>query len=134
MTVVVGYIPNEFGEVALAAGVREARRRGSRVVVVNATRGDSYIDEMFVGESALVELRERLAHLGVECELRQPMGPDVADELVQAAHEEGADMIVLGLRPRSPVGKLLMGSVAQRVLLDAPCAVLTVKPEVTRSR
>ncbi|GGD16371.1 universal stress protein [Nocardioides daphniae] len=128
MTVVVGYIPNEFGEVALDAGVQEALRRGSRVVVVNATRGDSYIDERFVGESSLGALEERLAGLGVECELRQTMGPDVADELVGVAREVDADMIVLGLRPRSPVGKLLMGSVAQRVLLDASCAVLTVKP------
>ena len=37
-------------------------------------------------------------------------------------------MIVVGVRHRTPVGKLLLGSVAQRVILDAPCPVLAVKP------
>lgn len=134
MTVVVGYVPNDFGESALEAGVEEARRRGSRVVVVNATRGDAYVDERFVGESLLGELERRLASLDVESVLRQTMGADIADELIAVAEEVDADMIVLGLRSRTPVGKLLMGSVAQRVLLDAPCAVLTVKPPGFRSR
>jgi nucleotide-binding universal stress UspA family protein len=36
--------------------------------------------------------------------------------------------MVTGLRHRTPVGKMSMGSVAQQVLLDASCAVLAVKP------
>ncbi|MBC7307670.1 MAG: universal stress protein, partial [Dietzia sp.] len=44
-----------------------------------------------------------------------------------AAHELGADMIVIGLRRRSPTGKLLFGSNAQRILLEANCPVLAVK-------
>ena len=38
-----------------------------------------------------------------------------------------AELIIIGLRRRSPVGKLIMGSTSQRILLDAPCAVLAVK-------
>ena len=50
MSVVVGYIPNEYGEAALNEGFAEAQRRGTGVIVVNTTRGDSLIDKKYVGE------------------------------------------------------------------------------------
>ena len=47
---------------------------------------------------------------------------------VAAADEEHATLIVVGIRHRTPVGKLLLGSVAQRIILEAHCPVLAVKP------
>jgi nucleotide-binding universal stress UspA family protein len=47
---------------------------------------------------------------------------------VRVAGTVDASVIVLGLRRRSPVGKLLMGSTEQRILLDADRPVLAVKP------
>lgn len=47
--------------------------------------------------------------------------------LVDIAEETNAELIVIGLRRRTPVGKLILGSQAQRVLLDANCPVLAVK-------
>ena len=61
MTVVVGYIPNEYGEAALTAGLAEARRRGTDLVVVNATKGDSLVDKKYVGEGAVADLEQRLS-------------------------------------------------------------------------
>jgi nucleotide-binding universal stress UspA family protein len=52
---------------------------------------------------------------------------DPAEDLINVAEEVNADLIVIGLRRRSPVGKLILGSNAQRILLDAPCPVLAVK-------
>jgi nucleotide-binding universal stress UspA family protein len=55
------------------------------------------------------------------------MGPDVAGEMVRVVRETDAEVLVIGVRHRSPVGKLIMGSVAQRILLGAACDVLAVK-------
>jgi nucleotide-binding universal stress UspA family protein len=66
----------------------------------------------------------------VEHEVRQLVrGKDPAEDLIGVAEEVKADLIVIGLRRRSPVGKLILGSNAQRVLLDAGCPVLAVKAE-----
>jgi nucleotide-binding universal stress UspA family protein len=131
MTVVVGYIPDQYGEAALAAGIEEAERRNTDLVVVNATKGDALVDRRYVGEAGLAELQDRLSGVAVANEVRQAMGTDVAEEILRVATDTDAAVIVIGLRHRTPVGKMIMGSVAQQVLLDAPCPVLAVKPVVT---
>jgi nucleotide-binding universal stress UspA family protein len=128
MTVVVGYIPNPHGEAALTAGLTEARLRGTDLLVVNATRGDSLIDKKYLGDSGVAELEQRLsAEADVSSTVRQSMGADVAQEIVRVAGEADAELLVIGLRRRTPVGKMIMGSVAQQVLIDAHCPVLAVK-------
>lgn len=126
--IVVGWSPDEFGEAALARAVEEARLRRGRVVVVNATRGDALVDDRYADEDQLARLATELAASGVEVDVRRSMGADVGDQVLAVAADVAADLIVIGLRRRSPVGKLLMGSVAQRILLGAECAVLAVKP------
>ena len=128
MTVVVGYIPDQYGEAALTAGIEEAARRQTDLVVLNATKGDSLIDRRHVGDAGIAELRERLADCGVPFDVQQAMGADIAEEMVRVVRESDAEVLVIGLRHRTPVGKMIMGSVAQQVLLDAPCWVLAVKP------
>ena len=128
MTVVVGYIPDQFGEAALTAGLEEAGRRGTDLVVVNASKGDALVDRRYVGETAMTALQDRLSGTDVPFDVRQMIGADVAEELVRVARETAAEAIVIGLRHRTPVGKMIMGSVAQQVLLEAPCWVIAVKP------
>jgi nucleotide-binding universal stress UspA family protein len=73
-------------------------------------------------------VKDELRAAGVDHEVRQLVrGMDPAEDLVNVAAELSAELIVIGLRRRSPVGKLILGSNAQRVLLDAPCPVLAVK-------
>lgn len=127
-TIVVGWTPDEYGEAALARGVEEARLREGRVVVVNATRGDALVDERYADNDQLARLSTELADTGIAVDVRRSMGADVGDQVLEVADEVSADLIVIGLRRRSPVGKLLMGSVAQRILLGAECAVTAVKP------
>ena len=126
MTVVVAYAPDEFGEAALVAAAAEARSKEVPLVVVNATRGDSYVDPHYATQEQVAALRERFA--GQDVEVLQDVVDDVAAEVVRVAEARGAQLVVVGIRHRSPVGKALMGSVSQRILLDAPCPVLAVKP------
>ena len=125
--VVVGVVPNPRGQAALEHAVVEAHRRGARLVVVNSSRGDALVDEEYLFGERLRQLEADLTVSGVPFELRQPVGRDVAEELAAAVAETDADLLVIGLRRRSAVGKLLMGSAAQRILLDVDCPVLAVK-------
>ena len=129
-TVVVGYVPKPEGEAALAAGISEARLRGSKLVVVNSHRGGQEFDgeKARAAEDDMASVRAQLEASGVEHEIRQLVrGFEPAEDLISLAEANGADLLVIGLRRRSPVGKLILGSNAQRVLLDAPCPVLAVK-------
>ncbi|MBB3674583.1 universal stress protein [Modestobacter versicolor] len=126
-TVVVGHVPSPRGAAALEHGLQEARRRGARLVVVNSSRGDALVDPEYLQGDALRRLEDQLATSGVPFEVRQPVGRDVAEELSQVTAETGAELLVIGIRHRSAVGKLLMGSAAQRILLDVDCPVLAVK-------
>ena len=128
MAIVIGFIPDQYGEAALAYGLDEATRRKTGVVVVNTTKGDALVDKRYLGAEGKVTLEQRLADSGVEHEVRQTMGSDIADEILAVAAGVDADAIVIGIRHRSPVGKLIMGSVAQRVIIEAACPVIAVKP------
>ena len=128
MSVVVGYIPNEYGEAALAEAFVEAQRRGTNLVVVNTTKGDALIDKKYVGEQGRTELEQRLAAAPVDVELRQTIGADPADEILDVVRDVEAEALVIGIRHRSQVGKMLMGSVATRLLMEATCPVVAVKP------
>ncbi|HZJ06139.1 MAG TPA: universal stress protein [Nocardioidaceae bacterium] len=126
-TVVVGYSPSELGRAVLSAALAEAKRHEAGLLVLNVTRGDSYTDPHFASEEQLRALEQELASSTVNSQVDQLMGREPAQEIIRAAHESAAVLVVIGLRKRSAVGKFLMGSTAQSVLLEAPCPVLSVK-------
>ncbi|KRD44929.1 universal stress protein UspA [Cellulomonas sp. Root930] len=128
MGIVVGYLATPEGRAALGAAIEEARQRETRVVVVVSARPDEPEEQRAAVEAELEKVRAELASSDVDHEVRLLTGGDVADDLIATAEEVGAQLVVLGLRRRSPVGKLILGANAQRVLFDAPCPVLTVKP------
>ena len=133
MKILVGYVPTPEGEAAVDAAIAEARLRGGSVVLVNTTRGDAYIDERYADRSELDAVRARIEGEGVEVSIRHAVsGREIADELLVASREEQAELVVIGLRRRSPVGKLLLGSTSQRVLLESDVPVLAVKAESDR--
>jgi nucleotide-binding universal stress UspA family protein len=85
-------------------------------------------DPRFASERALDQVRAKLDGAGVVYEIDQRVaGHDASDEVVDAADRVKASLIVIGMRRRTPTGKLITGSQAQRILLDAHCPVLAVK-------
>jgi nucleotide-binding universal stress UspA family protein len=129
MSVLVSYIPTPEGWAALAAGQLEATLRGTSVVVANVAVGKDYADITFADEKDLDGVRAGLtaAHLAFEV-VQIEDALDVADAVLSIAAERDTDLIVVGLRRRSPVGKALLGSNAQRIILGADCPVLSVRP------
>ena len=129
MTIVVGYVATDEGRAALARAVAEARLRDTRLLVVDSARpGGRPESGAERRQEALAEVRAALEGTGVDHEVhpRSDTGDPAAD-IIGVAAETGASLIVIGLRRRTPVGKLILGSNAQRILLEAPCPVLAVK-------
>ena len=130
--VVVGYIDTPEGLAALERAILEAQERRAALVIVNSQRGGTSLDRETAQQldAAIDEVAERAREHGLVVRVRQLVrDADPASDLISVAVEEDADLIVIGLRRRSPVGKLILGSNAQSVLLDAPCPVLAVKAD-----
>lgn len=132
MSIVVGYIPTPEGRAALGRAVDEAKLRRTNLVVVNSrdSMKQATAQEKEQHERELDELAGELKSAGVEHEIRQmDRGTLPSEDLIEVGAEINADFIVIGLRRRSPVGKLFLGSNAQEILLNAECAVLSVRAE-----
>ena len=125
MTVGVGYLPSPEGRAALGHAIRECTVRKDDLVVV--VTEETAASKEFGADLALAR-----ASLGKNEILLRPVPSDqsAATELVDLSYEDGIDLLVIGVRRRSPVGKLVMGSTSQRVLLEARCPVTAVKPPV----
>jgi nucleotide-binding universal stress UspA family protein len=128
VTIVVGFTPQPTGSAVVAAALEEARLRNASLLLVNVSRGDTYVDPNLAGPADLGAIEQLLRESDVEHEIRQYVGQgEPAERVVETARDAGAALVVIGLRRRTPVGKFLLGSTAQRILLDAPCPVLAVK-------
>ncbi len=143
MPVVVGFVPTPEGKAALRRAVLECHLRSTSLIVVSSEHSSDGGSDRGAADSSLTdpletEIRSICADLGVaEPELgirhnRQAYEP--ADDVLSVAEETEAELIVIGLRRRSGVGKLILGGSAQRILLDASCPVLAVKVEARPSR
>jgi nucleotide-binding universal stress UspA family protein len=130
MRILVGYTRTELGLAVIDHAVEEARLRDAELLVLNTLRGGSTVDEDEAGRyrQELEKLDAELTEAGVAHRiLEYTVGDSLAEDLLAAARKNEVDLLVIGLRRRSPVGKLVMGSTAQELLLNADCPVLAVK-------
>lgn len=130
MTIVVGYLATREGRAALDAAIAEAESRSTSLLLVLSDKGGpSSVEGADEQARGLAQVRRELEERGLPFDVREvTQGRDVAEDLIAAAEENDGTLIVIGLRRRSPVGKLILGVNAQRILLDAPCPVMAVKP------
>ena len=128
MTILVAYVPRPEGRAALDKGIEIATRRQERLVVVNASPGGKEDETVLVDGYEGERVEERLAQLPIQAEFKQFVrGRSAVEEIDELVAQLQVSVLVIGLRKRSPVGKLLMGSMAQEILLTVDCPVLAVK-------
>ena len=129
MTIAVAHQASPTSPMALRQALAEAKLRGTDLVVLHAVesidpdRTESYrlgisdaIEKVCAGSDVAWRLRLVVANAA-----------DLGGTLVRVADEVGAEILVIGARRRSPVGKALLGSVTQTVILEANVPVLVVK-------
>ena len=127
MTVAVALSDTPRGEAALMAAADEAVLRGQDLAVISIIGG---VDEVKANDPAVEKkVAENLAGIdGLTWTLHTaPEEYDTAEALLDQADEVGATLLVIGSRHRTRVGKLLLGSTVQRVLLESTIPVLVVK-------
>ncbi len=115
MSVMVAVPDSPEGIAALHAGVAEARRLDTDLLVVNL--GLRPLDLSDLPADVKVQLLER----------RGRGDRDPVDAVLDEIGLHGAERLVIGVKRRTPVGKAILGSVSQRLLLDSPVPVLAVK-------
>jgi nucleotide-binding universal stress UspA family protein len=137
-------MPTDFSDASIAAlqMARDlARRFGASVTLFHVHQVPSYLypDGMMPVPSTvlqdlersivaeLLRLAEQLRGEGVQVDTRHVIGSPV-QEICRAADELEMDLIVMGTHGRTGLRHVIMGSVAEKVVRRAPCAVLTVHP------
>ena len=128
--IIVGYDGTNVARAALALAKEHAEAFKGKVYVVGSLLGgdDSSVDDIKAAEANLEYAKTLFEQDEIPCETHLLIrGLIPGEDIVQFAKEIEADEIVVGIRRRSKVGKLMFGSTAQLVILEAPCPVVTVK-------
>jgi nucleotide-binding universal stress UspA family protein len=130
MKILVGYDGSSSAKEAMRVAKKYARAFGASVeVVTSMERGtENQQKEIESAEQGLAWAESFFSDAGIECRSHLLIrGVDAGEDIVQFAEENKVEQIVVGVKRRSKVGKLLMGSTAQYVILKARCPVVSVK-------
>lgn len=135
MSVVVGVSDSPLGRAAIERAAEEATLRGLPLVLVshvpmprNNEQSGRYSQDHRDADAQTDRFVREIRDGGIDARGYLPPTPmNTADAILAAVDEHSAELVVIGIPRRSPVGKVLLGSTAQDVLLEADCPVLGVK-------
>ena len=130
MKILVGYDYSTVTQEVLALAKQQAKAFNAEVHLLRSLAQDPRLqrDTVEQAEQNLDHVRLEFDAMGLTCDSHVAISSlSPGEHLVQFAEQNSVDLIVIGVRRRSKVGKLLFGSNAQLIILTAPCPVLTVK-------
>ncbi|MCG6909836.1 MAG: universal stress protein [Deltaproteobacteria bacterium] len=128
--IIVGLDDSKVAQEVLELAVRHAKAFGTTIVLVTSMKGGPDVPrrEFVRAEKLLSKAEAFLQEADVACEGNMSVrGLEPGEDIVKFAEEKGAEQIIIGVKRRSKVGKLLFGSNAQYVILNAPCPVVTIR-------
>ncbi len=130
MKILIGYKGTNVGKDLMDLAVKHAKAFDGEILVVTSLPGGDKTeqDKINLAEKNLEKAKTYFSEAGIKTDTHLLIrGFEAGEDLVRFAKEKGVDEIIIGVRSRSKVGKLIFGSTAQIVILDAHCPVLTVK-------
>jgi nucleotide-binding universal stress UspA family protein len=134
MKILVGYDYSTVTQDVLALAKQQAQAFKAEVHLLRSLERNPELqrelrrDTIQQAEQNLDQVKREFANMGLACSTHVVVGRlSAGEDIVQFAEQNSIDLIVIGVRRRSKVGKLLFGSNAQLIILTAPCPVLTVK-------
>ncbi|MCP3876198.1 MAG: universal stress protein [Desulfobacteraceae bacterium] len=130
MTILVGYKGINVGKDLMDIAVKHAKAFDSEILVVTSLVGGDRTEKSKIvqAERNLEQAKAYFDDFSVKSETHLLIrGLEAGEDLLKFAKEKNVDEIIIGVRSRSKVGKLIFGSTAQIVILEAHCPVLSVK-------
>lgn len=130
MKILVGFDGSNVSKEAISVAERHAEAFKAEIIIAHSMVGGPEVPrkDFEIAEKNLEYEKIRLLDRKNQCQsILSVRGLEAGEDLVELARENKADEIILGVKRRSKVGKLLFGSTAQYVILNAPCPVVSVK-------
>ena len=130
MKILVGYDGSNVSKEAVSLAEQHATTFKAEIIIAHSMVGGPEVPrkDFEIAENSLGHEKNILLDKKIPCEtIMSVRGLEAGEDLVQLAGEHKADEVIVGVRRRSKVGKIIFGSTAQYVVLNAPCPVVTVK-------
>lgn len=130
MKILVGYDESKVADQALSLALKHAKAFNAEVLIMTSLEQSPMLkkEDIDKAESRLENLRKPFTADGISCGAHANVSYQApGEDLVNFAKENDIDQIIIGVKKRSKVGKMLFGSNAQFIILEAPCPVLAVK-------